>query len=337
MYGATVGQLAYLDIEAATNQAVCVLITDSAVSDSRFLYYLLMHERPRLVAAAHGAAQQNLSLASIREFEIRVPAIDTQRRIAAVLTAHDDLIENNIRRTQVLEETAREIYQEWFVRFRYPGHESVPLAGSRIGLIPEGWGAGSFGDLVALNTTTVDPRAVDPTTPAVGLEHIPRRRITLDDWGQAGALGSRKTTFVAGDLLFGKIRPYFHKVCLAPVDGLCSTDAIVLRPRAENWGQAILAIASDEFVAHAVQTSNGTKMPRADWKVLREFPVALPPRAIARRFSDSARAVLGQAEALMFQTRSLARLRDLLLPGLVTGKVDVSHLNMEALTKAAFA
>jgi len=224
-----------------------------------------------------------------------------------------------------------------FVRFRYPGHEDVPLVDSPLGPIPEGWRFSRVDDLVTLNKATVDPSTVAPSTPAVGLEHIPRRRLTLDDWGEAGALGSRKATFVAGDILFGKIRPYFHKVSVAPVDGICSTDAIVLRPHAEHWGQAVLAMASDEFVAHAVQTSNGTKMPRADWKVIREFPVAMPPSEMARRFSERAHALLAHAQSLMFQARHLASLRDLLLPKLVTGQIDVSHLDLDTFTEAAIA
>jgi type I restriction enzyme S subunit len=95
--------------------------------------------------------------------------------------------------------------------------------------------------------------------------------------------------------------------------------------------------ASDEFVAHAVQTSNGTKMPRADWKVIRDFPVVIPPIEMARRFSESAHQLLTHAQILMFQARRLASLRDLILPKLVTGQIDVSNLDFDALTEAAIA
>jgi len=286
---------------------------------------------------AGGAAQPNANAKTLGAYPLRVPDTPTQGRIGAILDSIDDLIDNSRRRVEVLEEMARAIYREWFVRFRYPGHEDVPLVDSPLGPIPEGWRFSRVDDLVTLNKATVDPSTVAPSTPAVGLEHIPRRRLTLDDWGEAGALGSRKATFVAGDILFGKIRPYFHKVSVAPVDGICSTDAIVLRPHAEHWGQAVLAMASDEFVAHAVQTSNGTKMPRADWKVIREFPVAMPPSEMARRFSERAHALLAHAQSLMFQARHLASLRDLLLPKLVTGQIDVSHLDLDTFTEAAIA
>jgi type I restriction enzyme S subunit len=137
--------------------------------------------------------------------------------------------------------------------------------------------------------------------------------------------------------LFGRIRPYLHKVSVAPVDGICSTDAIVLRPHAEHWGQAVLAIASDDFVVNAVQTSNGTKMPRADWKVIREFPIAIPPVAIARWFSEIAAGLLDHAQSLMFQAQSVASLRDFVLPKLVAGQIDILHLDLDTLTEVATA
>ena len=155
--------------------------------------------------------------------------------------------------------------------------------------------------------------------------------MTLDDWGVAAALSSRKSTFRKGDVLFGKIRPYFHKVSLAPLDGICSTDALVLRPVAGAWGVTVLTLSSEEFVDHATQTSNGTKMPRADWKVIRNFPVVRPDRSISDRFSEMVRSNLELAQALMFCNRELAAMRDALLPKLVSGQIDVSKLNLDEL------
>lgn len=313
-----------------------VQIKDGVDLDQLFLFYLFLSDecRRQLRATATGSTVRHTAPSRIYEVRVRVPPLHEQQIIGRVLGGLDVLIENNRRRVEVLEEMAREIYREWFVHFRYPGHEDVPLVDSPLGLVPGGWHVGCVDELVTLSNATIDPSTVDASTPAVGLEHIPRRQITLDDWGEAGDVGSRKATFVVGDVLFGKIRPYFHKVSVAPVDGICSTDAIVLRPHADHWGQAILSIASDEFVAHAVQTSNGTKMPRADWKVIREFPVAIPPIEMARRFSETAHPLFAHAQVLMFQARRLASLRDLLLPKLVTGQIDVSSLDLDLVETA---
>ena len=332
-YG-TLGQVFYVT-EDFWPLNTSLYVRDFKGNNARFVALLL--ESMELAQHDGAAAVPGLNRNQLHTVPVRVPDRPTQDRIASIVQALDDLVENNRGRVELLEEMVRAIYQEWFVRFLYPGHEDVPLVDSSLGPIPVGWRVGTVDELVTLGKETVDPSTVDPSTPAVGLEHIPRRHITLDDWGKAGSLGSRKATFRTGDVLFGKIRPYFHKVSVAPLDGICSTDAIVLRPHGEHWGQAVLALASDDFVANAVQTSNGTKMPRADWKVIREFPVAIPTAEIARRFSETAVGLLDHARTLTFQARSLASLRDLLLPTLVTGQIDVSHLDLDALTEAATA
>ena len=306
---------------------------DRTLADPAYLYYFFRSPSGRSLMAtiASRTAVSGITGRNLSNLLIPMPTVRVQSIVGSILSALDQLMVMNQHRIELLEQMARTIYREWFVRFRYPGHEGVPLVDSPIGPIPDGWRVGCVDQLVTLSKTTVDPAAVEPSTPAVGLEHIPRRQLTLDDWGDAGELGSRKARFAAGDILFGKIRPYFHKVTVAPLDGICSTDAIVLRPHAEHWGQAVLTIASDEFVAHAVQTSNGTKMPRADWKVIREFPLAVPPGELAVRFSETASQLLALAQALMFQARGLAAIRDLLLPKLVTGKIDVSNLDLDSL------
>lgn len=307
--------------------------------DERFLYYSMLSEsaRGQVRATATGATVRHTAPERLYRVRIGFPDIGVQRSVGEILSSIDDLIENNRRRVAVLEEMARAIYREWFVKFRYPGHEDVPLIDSALGLIPEGWSAGILDDIVTVSKASVDPATLDPETSAVGLEHIPRQQITLDDWGKAGSQGSRKAVFEKGDVLFGKIRPYFHKVSVAPVDGICSTDAIVIRPHAAHWGQAVFAASSAEFVTHATQTSNGTKMPRADWKVLGKWPLTIPPTQIAESFSELARHHLALAETLMFENRRLVAMRDLLLPKLVTGQIDVSGLDLDVLMEEQVA
>ena len=94
-----------------------------------------------------GAAQPtDQRLRYLQAFEVRVPPLPTQRKIASILSAYDDLIENNTRRIAILEEMAQAIYREWFVNFRFPGHENVKLVDSPLGQIPEGWEADDDSD-----------------------------------------------------------------------------------------------------------------------------------------------------------------------------------------------
>jgi type I restriction enzyme S subunit len=121
MYGANVGQMGWLEIDATVNQAICAMIVDETKAHWRYVFYALRHFRADLIAKAHGAAQQNISQALIKKFEIPVPPLPTQSRIADILSAYDELIANNQRRIAVLEEMARALYREWFVYYRAPG------------------------------------------------------------------------------------------------------------------------------------------------------------------------------------------------------------------------
>ena len=161
MYGANVGQLAILKEPATVNQAICALCVDPQKADHRYVFYALMATRHDLIVQAAGAAQQNLNQGLIRNFKIPVYSLDVQRSIVSVLGAFDDLIENNRRRIEILEEMARLLYREWFVHFRFPGHEDVGLVDSELGPIPEGWEMLPLGDITSnsrwANDTTQRP------------------------------------------------------------------------------------------------------------------------------------------------------------------------------------
>jgi len=248
-----------------------VLRAKPKVSDQDFVFYFALQEELRAAAekSMTGASgRQRADVSALKEFECEFPPLPTQRRIAGILSTYDELIENNQRRIRILEDMARSLYREWFVHFRYPGHESVPLVESPLGQIPQGWTVKKLSDIAEDMRRNIPKGPLDEPQPYVGLEHIPRRSLALDSWEVASELGSNKLVFKKGEVLFGKIRPYFHKVSIAPFDGLCSADTIVIRARQpEHYAIVVGCVSSDEFVAHATATSNGSKMPRANWRV----------------------------------------------------------------------
>lgn len=181
-----------------------------------------------------------------------------------------------------------------------------------------------LGEIAEEMRRNVPKGELDEPQPYVGLEHIPRRSLALDSWETTTELGSNKLEFMKGEVLFGKIRPYFHKVSVAPFDGLCSADTIVIRARSpEHYALVIACVSSDEFVAHAVATSNGSKMPRANWGVLEQLDVVIPTGEVAAQFSALLTDIIGQQQTLVFQIQTLRRTRDLLLPRLLSGQIDV--------------
>lgn len=341
MYGATAGRVGLLKLNAAVNQAVCALVLDGERAHPVFVFHTLRSVYPELAASAAGAAQQNLNAGIVRSFRILAPDYAIQRRIASLLSAFDELIEINERRIELLEDLARSLYREWFVHFRFPGHEDVELVDSEMGPIPDGWMLHPFGELAQVITHGVDPGDVSPDEPYVGLEHLPRRQTTLREWGAIASVTSRKLRFARGDTLFGKIRPYFHKVAWAPFDGVASSDTVVLRPNRKPDARALTnAISSsDAFVAQAVATSNGTKMPRADPAAMIAYAVPLPERGgdLLRAYEDAGCRWLEHAASLVIHNRQLAATRDLLLPRLVTGRLDISDVDLGELLPAEAA
>jgi type I restriction enzyme S subunit len=199
---------------------------------------------------------------------------------------------------------------------------------SPLGEIPQGWEVKKLGEIAEEMRRNVAKGKLTEPQPFVGLEHIPRRSLALDAWETTTDLGSNKLEFKKGEILFGKIRPYFHKVSVAPFDGLCSADTIVVRARLpEYYAMVVACVSSDEFVAQATATSNGSKMPRANWGVLERREVVIPKGTVAAQFSALVSDIIDQQRALVFQTQNLRRTRDLLLPRLLSGHIDVESLD----------
>ncbi|CUS31626.1 restriction endonuclease subunit S [Candidatus Nitrospira nitrificans] len=252
---------------------------------------------------------------------VAIPPLMIQLRIAETLSAYDDLIENNRRRMALLEEAARLLYREWFVRLRFPGHEHARITNG----LPHGWKQMTLGDLCTDVREAASPDQLEPETPYIGLEHMPRRSISLSEWRQADQVTSTKHRFREGEILFGKIRPYFHKVGVAFVDGVASSDAIVIRPRNSKFrGLLLMTVSSDPFVAVTAQTmKEGSKMPRADWKQMKQYVVPLPPDGLRNSFESVIQPIVEQLKALTFLNQKLRTARDLLLPRLMSGEIAV--------------
>ena len=268
-----------------------------------------------------GAAQPNMSGAQIEAVEIPYPPPTIQDLIADILSAYDDLIENNRRRIRLLEQAARLLYKEWFVHLRFPGYEHVKIKDG----VPEGWERKPLSALCTDIRESIHPKDMSPDVPYIGLEHIPRLSITLNSWGTAVEVDSSKFRFSEGDILFGKIRPYFHKVGFALLDGITSSDAIVIRPTENRLYFYVLSLlASNEFVALASKTvREGSKMPRADWNFLLKSEFKVPSKALLDFFNETMSPICRQLRTLALHNRKLGRSRDLLLPRLMNGEMTI--------------
>ena len=319
---ANIADTAILGIDACFPDSVIGFTADENKSDVRFIKYLFDATiQQRVRQFTQGAAQDNLSQEKLLSIEFLIPELQEQRRIASILSAYDDLIANNRRRIQLLEEAARLLYREWFVHLRFPGHEHAKIRDG----IPEGWKKVPLGQLCVEVREICQPASLEPDAPYIGLEHMPRRSIALSEWGTTEQVTSSKHRFRENDILFGKIRPYFHKVGIALTEGIASSDAIVIRPASQELLPLVLMVtSSDAFVADTAQKmKEGSKMPRADWKQMTQYPVLYPSDNTLWALNDFIEPILQQIKTLVFSNRNLAVARDLLLPKLMSGEVAV--------------
>lgn len=322
----SVGQVAIASEElAGWNMARAVaMIRPKSADLSRWISFALRSPQAQhqLGVTANTTVQTTINLKDLRELKIPFPEEKDRRAITQVLGSLDDRIELNRRMNETLEAMARSLFKSWFVDF-----DGVPAEGmqeSELGLIPKGWRIGSFGDVADNPRRSVRPEEIEAATPYIALEHMPKHCVALATWGVADGLESHKYKFKRGEILFGKLRPYFHKVGIAPIDGVCSTDIVVIAPKSPAWFSYLLAhSSSDEFVEFTNAGSTGTKMPRTSWPEMSRYAVALPPEAIAVAFDQKIRPMSDKIISNIQESKALAQLRDTLLLKLMSGEVRI--------------
>ena len=313
-------------------------ITEEGEGLIRFKYFMLTSLN---LAEMNGdSAVPGLNRDAFHQLKIPLPSIAEQRAIAEILGAFDDKIELNRRMNETLEAMARAIFDDWFVDFGpararmegrkpYLAPEVWRLFPDRIDAdtgAPEGWRPGVLGDIAVSEHRAVAPAEVAADTPYIGLEHMPRRSIALSRWGRADQVKTPKLRFEAGEFLFGRLRPYFHKAGVAPFDGICSTTIAVVRPVSQEWSAPVLAcISSESFVDFADRSSTGTTMPQTSWEALSRYELAIPPPALAAAYGDAVAPMRDRIVANVRESHALADARDSLLPRLMSGRISISN------------
>lgn len=317
---------------------------DPTKADSLFLYYFFNSPIGMYLL---GTIRRQVAVAGITgsdlvQLPVSLPDLEVQRQVSRTLGAFDDKIELNQQMNETLEAMARAIFKSWFVDFdpvrakaegRQPQGIPAHIADlfpnsfqdSPLGPIPKGWRAGTIGEVAENHRRTARVGEMDEASHYIGLEHMPRGSIALADWGGAEGLGSNKFKFKRGEILFGKLRPYFHKVGIAPVDGVCSTDVLVLSATPDEWRGFLLGhVSSEALIAHVTASSSGTRMPRTNWKDIAGYDVVLPEEAVAQAYDDLISPMLDLIQSNIRESKTLAKTRDTLLPKLLSGEVQVA-------------
>jgi type I restriction enzyme, S subunit len=304
--GKTMGSVGLIRTAAATNQACCAMLADPQKCDPKYLMYSLVYYRPAILKLAISGAQRNLNGKSIRQFTIGAPPIKVQHRVTSILSAYDHLIENNTRRIAILEDMARRIYEEWFVRFRFPGHEGVRMVESEQGLVPVGWQSGLLGDVIEL-----------PYGKALKAEN--RSDGTIPVYGSSGVVGYHASSLVDGPgIVVGRKgnvgSVHWSDVPFYPIDTVF-------------YVRTTLPL---HFVFFNLKTqnflNNDAAVPGLNRNQAYSLPVLIPDEKLLTEFEEICNSTLGLARLLMRKNTNLRTTRDLLLPKLISGELDVSTM-----------
>ena len=328
--GATIGKTCIARVPSFTNQQINEVVVNEAVHDPFFIYHVLTTLRDDLRLMAGGAATPIINKSSFSDFEINVPTLPIQRRIAGILSAYDDLIENSQRRIKILEEMARRLYREWFVYFRFPGHEGCRLVQSPLGEIPEGWEVKSLGDIAVVNRSTINMRNPPNRLGYIDIASVsPGRVESVTDYLFSEAPGRARRIVSHGDVLWSCVRPNrrSHAQVMHPEENtIASTGFAVLTALKVPATFLYQATTTDEFVAYLTNNATGAAYPAVTAPTFENAKLVVPETALSQSFGELTIPMAEEVHVIQRQVDNLRRTRDLLLPRLLCGQIDVEAL-----------
>ena len=297
---ANIADTSILGIDACFPDSVIGFIADKEKADARFVKYMFdAHLKIRYRQFTQGAAQDNLSQKKLLSLKFPVPSVSIQQRVVSFLSSYDDLIENNRRRIQLLEESARLLYKEWFVHLRFPGHEHSKI----IDGVPEGWERKTLGECAVLNygKALKKDNRIDGKYPV---------------YGSSGIVGSHNKAIVKPPAIIigrkGNIGSIYWSVCACwPID-----TAYFIHPE-----------ESDLYLYYVLKNitfiNTDVAVPGLNRNFAYSRSVIIPEKKIKAEFNDEANLIRTQVEKLGKYNQKLAQARDLLLPRLMNGEIEV--------------
>jgi type I restriction enzyme S subunit len=329
-YGKT-GRISAKDLPLMMNTSVIRFHSGNAqLLNDDFLYAFLRSEvfRNQVESFVTGSAQPNFGPSHLKQMVMPLPPLSTQRRIAGILTAYDDLIENNQRRIRILEDMARSLYREWFVNFRYTGHESVPFVDSPLGQIPQGWAVNKLSDIAVVNRTQINAKTAPDELHYIDIASVSPGQIDyVTTYAFADAPGRARRVVQHGDVLWSCVRPNrrSHALVIHPeANTIASTGFAVLSAKVVPFTFLYFATTTDDFVSYLTNNASGAAYPAVTATTFEKAELLIPPSELLERFGEATIAMTEQAHILQRQTANLRRTRDLLLPRLLSGQVTLA-------------
>jgi len=330
----TVGKICLTTEKSLTNQQINSVVVDTKRHDPFFVYYLLSTYAEAVKRIAGGTATPIVNKTLFENIEVLVPNLSTQRKIGAILSLYDDLIENNLRRMRILEAMAQNLYCEWFVKFRFPGHRSTLFVDSCLGKIPEGWRLNrilEFGDVITGKTPSkANSDFFGDDVPFVKIPDMHGNSFILgtgDRLSLAGAKSQIKKTIPPGAICVS---------CIGTI-GVVSITTENCQTNQQINSVVLTREQFREFLFFRLKEAkkdlenlgaNGATMGNVNKGKFESLAVITPSDDLVAEYHDFADPLFSEMRALSQKNGALRRTRDLLLPRLISGELDVSDLDI---------
>lgn len=335
---ANVGKCGYVKVEhlpANTNQAVGIVRIDKQKAVPRFVYYFFKQPGTFSLCQSLGgqAAQPNVNLTVLKSIGVPLPELGVQRVIVDILSTYDSLIENNLRRMKLLEESARLLYREWFVRLRFPGHEHTRFVNG----VPKGWCKVSLGEITSKIGSGFTPRGGESSYLPEGTPLIRSLNVYDDHFEEDGLafVSEDHATALAGvtvkskDILLNITGASVARCCMAPeryLPARVNQHVMIIRVDSEKADPFFVhkAINSDERKRQLLSyAQKGSTREALTKEIIAGFEITLPSDVLMKQFGEIAGLSFKQRENLALQNQNLKTARDLLLPKLMSGEIAV--------------
>lgn len=285
-----------------------------------FYYYYFRSPQSPMKSIVSQCAQAGIRGSDLQELNVLYPPKSIQDRIASILEQYDVLIENNQKQIKLLEEAAQRLYKEWFVDLRFPGYEDVKIVDG----VPEGWTEGTLGDIAYNAGENEKKEHRDNYSFYLPIDCLPSKSLAYIDTNEATMAESSLVAFKTNDILFGAMRPYFHKVVIARGKGLTRSTCFVINAKeCSVWSFLVMLLFSEDTINYATRISVGTTMPYVRWKDFVQMPVLIPTEIVCIEFGKQFIPISEKIGKLAEQNIRLMQARDHLLPKFMNGEIEV--------------
>ena len=327
--GANTARTAILKIGACFPDSIIGFRPTREKSNIHFVKYSLDLMKNRFLAITRGATQDNLSLDKLLSFPILTPPLEIQKRIAGILSAYDDLIAVNARRIAILEDMARRLFDEWFIKFRHPGQETVGFAKDLSRSLPEHWCTGTLADIAEFVGTSINPRAMPDrlfthfSIPSFDVERVPVAE-------KGSLILSNKLIFSPPVVLISKLNPRIPRVWrvqeVREHEPICSTEFLPLKPKSGTGTGWLTGLCTSEpfmRLVKGIAQGTSTSHQRARPQDILGLPIIIPPSPLRQRADRILADNFDLVTTLLNANSTLRTARDALLPRLISGEIDL--------------